>query len=57
MDDHVTQMPPTNPGSLPQQSYADVLAYVLSQNGVAANPTEELPGDAERLKTMQAPRQ
>jgi mono/diheme cytochrome c family protein len=50
-----TQMPPTNPGSLPQQSYADVLAYLLSQNGVAANADKELPADAAALKAMTLP--
>jgi mono/diheme cytochrome c family protein len=50
-----TQMPPTNPGSLPPQAYADVLAYVLSQNGVAANADKELPADAAALKAMTLP--
>lgn len=49
-----TQMPPTNPGSLPAQSYADVLAYVLSRNDVPAGSTE-LPPDSATLATMASP--
>lgn len=49
------QMPPTNPGGLGPAAYADVLAFVLSKNGVAATTTE-LPADASLLKGMAAPR-
>jgi mono/diheme cytochrome c family protein len=31
-----TKMPEENPGTLPPETYAAVLAYVLQQNGVAA---------------------
>jgi hypothetical protein len=51
----ITQMPPTNPGSLPHQSYVDALAYILSQNGAQPNPNTELPGDMAELRTMAVP--
>ena len=49
-----TQMPPTNPGALPAATYADLLAFVLSRNGLPAGD-KELPADPERLKAMAAP--
>lgn len=49
-----TQMPPTNPASLPLTTYADLMAYVLSENGVAPSATE-LPSDIQVLKGMAAP--
>jgi S-disulfanyl-L-cysteine oxidoreductase SoxD len=47
-------MPPTNPGDLSAATYADVLAFILSKNGVAPG-TMELPADSEALKGMAAP--
>jgi len=49
-----TQMPPTAPGSLGTQAYADVLAYLLNQNGIAPGD-KELPIDAPSLKQIPAP--
>ncbi len=49
-----TQMPPTNPGALPAATYADLLAFLLSRNGLPAGD-KELPADPERLKAMAAP--
>jgi mono/diheme cytochrome c family protein len=49
-----TQMPPTDPGSLPKASYADVLAYVLGKNDVAPSAVA-LPSEPEKLKTMAVP--
>ena len=49
------KMPPTNPGALGPQVYADVLAFILSQNDVP--PSEkELPPDLAQLATMAAPK-
>lgn len=44
-----TTMPPGMGGSLPDQTYADIMAFVLATNGVAASE-EELPGDGEALE-------
>ena len=52
----MTQMPPTAPGSLSPRAYADVLAYLLSQNNLPASATAELPADEAKLKSMAAPR-
>lgn len=48
-------MPPTNPGGLPVATYADVMAFILSKNGVAPG-TSELPTDMDALKAMAAPK-
>jgi alcohol dehydrogenase (cytochrome c) len=45
-----SSMPPDAPGSLGDQGYADLLAYLLSQNGVPAAGSD-LPAD---LKALQA---
>jgi mono/diheme cytochrome c family protein len=50
-----TMMPPDNPGSLPPATYAELMAFVLSKNGVPAGD-KELPADGEQLKAMAAPR-
>jgi mono/diheme cytochrome c family protein len=50
----VQNMPPTNPGGLSAATYADVLAFILSKNGVASGTTE-LPGDSAALKGMASP--
>jgi mono/diheme cytochrome c family protein len=49
-----TSMPPDAPGGLGPATYADVLAFVLSKNEVAASGIE-LPADAEKLKGMALP--
>jgi mono/diheme cytochrome c family protein len=48
-----TLMPPDRPGQLSPQSYVDLTAFVLSNNGYAAGP-EELTADeaAQRKMTM-----
>lgn len=43
-----TAMPASAPGSLPPQQYADIVAYLLSENGYPVG-TEELPADPEIL--------
>jgi mono/diheme cytochrome c family protein len=50
----LTQMPPTDPGSLGAKAYADVLAFILARNGVAPSGGE-LPADAAALKTLTIP--
>lgn len=45
-------MPPNNPGSLSQQQYLDIVAYILHFNGVPAGDTE-LPLDLEYLATIE----
>ena len=44
-------MPFSAPGSLEPQQYADVISYVLSQNGFPAGGGE-LPPDAEQLEAL-----
>ena len=46
-----TTMPNDNPGSLPRQQYADVIAYVMRLNGVAPSATE-LPVDESALRRV-----
>ena len=46
-----TLMPPDRPGGLSPQSYADIAAFLLVNNGYAAGP-DELPADPEALRTM-----
>lgn len=44
-----TTMPPGMGGTLSDQTYADIMAFILATNGVA--PSEgELPGDGEALQ-------
>lgn len=50
-----TKMPPSNPGELPVETYADLLAFILSKNGVPSGDSE-LPADATELEQMAAPR-
>jgi mono/diheme cytochrome c family protein len=47
-------MPASSPASLPPQTYADIIAFLLSKNGVAAGSTE-LPPDEAKLKTLSGP--
>ena len=44
-----TQMPKEQPGTLEDQEYADVIAYLLKINGAPAGKTE-LPTEAKALK-------
>lgn len=44
-----TTMPNDNPGSLPRQQYADVIAYIMKLNG-ALPGAAELPVDADALR-------
>lgn len=48
------QMPPAAPGSLGDDQYARVLAFLLQQNGVPPG-TQPLPGDSALLKAMMLP--
>ncbi|WP_423066810.1 glucose/sorbosone family PQQ-dependent dehydrogenase [Devosia sp. CN2-171] len=45
------RMPPSRPGQLGDQTYADLVAYILQVNGLAAGDTE-LPPDVAALETM-----
>lgn len=45
------RMPPSRPGQLGDQTYADLVAYILQVNGLAAGAAE-LPTDVTQLETM-----
>jgi len=45
------RMPPSRAGQLGDQTYADLVAYILQINGLAAGDTE-LPPDVAKLETM-----
>lgn len=45
----VTTMPPGRGGSLSDQTYADIMAFILATNGVAPSD-EELPGVGQALE-------
>jgi mono/diheme cytochrome c family protein len=45
------RMPPGNPGSLKRREYADIVAYILSLNGMPAGQ-EELSSRAADLKAI-----
>ena len=49
-----TKMPPGQPGSLGDVRYAEVLAFLLQQNGVAPG-TRALPADAVALRAIVMP--
>lgn len=49
-----TKMPPAGPGTLGDPVYAQLLAYILQENGAPAG-ARELPGDPEALKALNAP--
>jgi alcohol dehydrogenase (cytochrome c) len=49
-----SRMPPASPGSLDNEQYAQVLAYVLQQNGVAPG-SRTLPSNPELLRGMVLP--
>jgi len=46
-----TTMPPDRPGQLSDQTYLDLTAFLLSQNGYAAGD-KELPSDLETQQKM-----
>jgi len=46
-----TRMPPTAPGSLPEQTYADIVSYILQTNGMEPMG-EELPADTDVMDEM-----
>lgn len=53
--DYMTsRMPPGTPGTLGDDRYAQILAYILQENGVAPG-TRELPSDVNALRTMLMP--
>jgi mono/diheme cytochrome c family protein len=45
------KMPQSNPGSLKRRQYVDILAYILSLNGMPAGE-QELPSAAAELKAI-----
>ena len=47
-------MPPSRPASLGDETYADLVAYILQVNGVPAGDTE-LPADLDALNQMMIP--
>jgi mono/diheme cytochrome c family protein len=47
-------MPQSDPGSLPPQTYADIAAYLMSHNRVGAGATE-LPTDPAALSNITLP--
>ncbi len=49
-----TKMPPARPGTLGDVVYAQLLAFMLQENGSQPGP-RELPADPEALKAMAAP--
>lgn len=51
------KMPKTNPGSLSKTQYADVIAYILKQNGYPAGNTKLTAGSSKlkALKLAQGP--
>ena len=49
-----TRMPPAAPGSLGDEKYADVLAFLFQENAVAPGATD-LPSDPQALKALMLP--
>jgi alcohol dehydrogenase (cytochrome c) len=49
-----TKMPPATPGSLGDARYAELLAFMLQENGAPAG-TRELPGDPDALASLAVP--
>jgi len=49
-----TKMPPSRPGTLGDPVYAQLLSYILQENGAPAGG-RELPGDPDALKALSAP--
>jgi mono/diheme cytochrome c family protein len=50
----IETMPPAAPGSLAAEKHASLLAYLMSQNQLAAS-TKALPGEIDQLKAMLLP--
>ncbi len=48
--DSAKTMPPANPGSLSDDTYASIVAYVLQVNGYAAGETPLTTGDGTTLR-------
>jgi mono/diheme cytochrome c family protein len=48
--DSAKTMPPANPGSLPDETYASIVAYILQVNGYAAGETALTTGDGTTLR-------
>ena len=48
--DSAKTMPPANPGSLSDETYASIIAYVLQVNGYAAGETALTTGDGTTLR-------
>ena len=48
--DSAKAMPPANPGSLSNETYASIIAYVLQMNGYAAGETALTTGDGTTLR-------
>jgi S-disulfanyl-L-cysteine oxidoreductase SoxD len=46
-----TAMPQKDPGSLPPETYVDIISFLLSKNGVPAG-ARELPADLEALQSI-----
>ena len=49
-----TAMPPARPGSLPDETYADLLAYIFRENGARAG-SRPLPSGSAALKALAPP--
>jgi mono/diheme cytochrome c family protein len=50
-----TMMPPANPGGLGPEAYADILAYLLQQNGLKPDG-KPLPNEPKALQAMVMPK-
>ena len=48
--DSARTMPPANPGSLSDETYASIVAYMLQMNGYAAGETPFTTGDGTTLR-------
>jgi PQQ-dependent dehydrogenase (s-GDH family) len=48
--DSAKMMPPANPGSLPEATYANLVAYILQMNDYAAGETPFTTGDGTTLR-------
>jgi hypothetical protein len=46
-----TAMPQQDPGSLPPETYVDIISFVLSKNGVPPG-ARELPADLQALQSI-----
>ena len=48
--DSAKTMPPANPGSLPDATYANIVAYILQMNDYAVGETPFITGDGTTLR-------